>query len=107
MEQRYAHLMSLDKAHLICPSQRSSGRGGAGNIKYSSTECLSIAEDPEPDDAVSVAPGREAPAAKQTSVSASTSAYLPFGTHSPCILGTHHGEERRGEYRLQHDRAQG
>ncbi|KAI0714356.1 hypothetical protein C8Q72DRAFT_197000 [Fomitopsis betulina] len=46
---------------------RSSGRGGAGNIKYSSTECLSIAEDPEPDDAVSVAPGREAPVAKQTS----------------------------------------
>ncbi|KZT66057.1 hypothetical protein DAEQUDRAFT_768309 [Daedalea quercina L-15889] len=46
---------------------RSSGRGGVGNIKHSSTECLSIAEAVEPDDAVSIANGREAPANKPDS----------------------------------------
>lgn len=67
-------MSSPETIHLICPSQRSSGRGGVGNIKHSSKECLSIAEDAEPDDAVTIATGREAPAAKPTSVSTLASA---------------------------------
>ncbi|TFY67394.1 hypothetical protein EVJ58_g1662 [Rhodofomes roseus] len=46
---------------------RSSGRGGVGNIKFSSNECLTIDETAEHDDDVSTVNGREAPAAKPDS----------------------------------------
>lgn len=82
---RYAHPMSRlqETTPLMCPAQRSSGRGGVGNIKYTSKECLSIAEDPEPDDAVSIATGREAPAAKPSSVSRSLACARDGRRYSP------------------------